>query len=1100
MEEREVEKEVKITIRVEGPIEVVIRKPVLSWCLIVRNASKTLEATLKSLRERTPEAEIVVVDTMSSDLGETLKIAKKYAHVVTEYAGPRNDWTSEMPAFDDAAAARNFSFSFANGEWVGWIDSDDVLPGPEEAEKLLRENGRWHPGTVSKLDGIDDATLLDLEDVLQKVGETQPGVTCLYAPYLYRRNADGTAAEWQERERFVKNDGSWHWVGKGHEVLVPRRSDQGGSLGVLSSLLFVHMKDWSQSDYLFSIARHYNALIKEYDAGDRSSRTCLYLENFSRVVCPQRRAEFLQAAYEGSFTALERCRVLIRAGEFAAEQGFFMDALEAFSGATAHRPDLPDPWVAGAGVFERAEDWARAAKWYGTAVGLPVNTIESLVNPRDLLIGFPAKAAECWRRAGQARIKARDQAGAREAVKRRQAHLADACYSEAAGPDKEMLGFLLAHAENDLGALSALDDLQSLWNYLVRNEETEKAATLIRLAPHTLEDFPQLADLKAWAAKIETHLEDPDAYSKFYNSPESGAEFNHDLFKPDRLPLPRVEFLISWLKKEKPTATILEVGCFDGTCGIHVLRACPGVHYVAVDTMEKALEAFRDRAASEGTINRLETFLGLADDLFETGQNRRFDVIVLFELVEHLPDPVTTLSNLRDRLRIGGKLFVSTPWGAYDRGRPYNLPTRDPRGHVRAMTARELYESVEAAGFRVLEENGANGVSGATLHLMAEARANEVAAPVNFFVAGALWNWNASKVIETGMGASEETIVYLARELARQDPDAPISVYGPVPEDLPCVSEEVHDGVAYWTRAKVNEAEPGTLIVSRSPSSGKLIDPEGVHDRILWLQDTVYPDLNATTARDYRKIVVLSEWHKKVIAEQMKGQEGRLTVIPNFVLAEHFKLEGAPERSPHHFIYASSPDRGLIRLLKLWPKIRAAIPDATLDIFYGWEGCMKLGTGNTSGWTKHYRKVRTEFQALQYQEGITSRGRVNHESLAREFQRASAWLYPTGFGEAGCLTAVKARAAGCIPVTTAYAALTETAACDQTKFVDMPGVGVVEDPTATSEALEEYSNRFVGAVVAATEVAEAPRRLMSQEAIDTYELSIILPLWLEIIG
>jgi hypothetical protein len=64
----------------------------------------------------------------------------------------------------------------------------------------------------------------------------------------------------------------------------------------------------------------------------------------------------------------------------------------------------------------------------------------------------------------------------------------------------------------------------------------------------------------------------------------------------------------------------------------------------------------------------------------------------------------------------------------------------------------------------------------------------------------------------------------------------------------------------------------------------------------------------------------------------------------------------------------------------------------------------------------------------------------------------------------------------------------------------MPGVGILEDPTGTPEALEKYGNRFVASVIAATEIADAPRRLMSQEAIDTYELSVILPLWLDLIG
>jgi glycosyltransferase involved in cell wall biosynthesis len=476
----------------------------------------------------------------------------------------------------------------------------------------------------------------------------------------------------------------------------------------------------------------------------------------------------------------------------------------------------------------------------------------------------------------------------------------------------------------------------------------------------------------------------------------------------------------------------------------------------------------------------------------------RFDVIVFYEIIEHVPDPVKSLANLRDRLRPDGLLFVSTPWGAYDRGRPYNLDTRDPRGHVRAMTARELFLAVEEAGFRVIEQNGANGVSGATLQLVAERRHHRPVSAVNFFVPSALWEWNASKVVATGMGASEETIVYLARRLSAGGED--VSVYGPVPEDLPCVSEEVHAGVGYFTRAKVGAAAPGTLIVSRSPSAGRMVDPNAIHDRILWLQDTIYPDLNEGTARDYRKIVALTEWHRNLIGEQVGKEKHRLEIIPNFLLKDHFKQEGAPPREPHHFVYASSPDRGLIRLLKIWPRIREALPDATLDIFYGWEGCMKLGSGNSPSWTKHYRKVRTEFLALQWQAGVASRGRVNHEQLAREFQRASAWLYPTAFAETGCLTAAKARAAGCVPVTTPYAGLAETGDCPETVWVDMPGVGIVEDPTGNPAAFEAYAARFVEGVVRAVETSEAARSRMSEEAIAKFDLEAVLPHWIEVIG
>lgn len=1091
-------------------------QPFLSWCLIARNCEKTIEATLKSIRERTPQAEIVIVDTMSSD--GTVEIAKRYADVFEVYRGPNGDWTKEMAAFDDAAAARNESFRLATGKFVAWIDTDDVLPGPEEVEKLLRENGRYRPGKETELKlevvrgKLPDGEPIGLEELIERITRADPTVVAFYAPYLYRRNADGTAAEWQERERIVRNDGSWHWVGKGHEVLVPKDGGKGGKLAILSSLLFVHMKEWNHSDYLFSATRHYNALVKEYEAGDRSSRTALYLENLCKVVAPWRREEFLQVAYNGASTKTDRCRALIRAGELAAENGFAMDALESFTAATAIRPDLPDPWLAGGMAFEHAEDFSRAAEWFERGVSLPVNAIESLVNPRDMLIGYRAKAAECYRRVMREAIQRRDGARAREAAQHRLGLLQLARDSEAAGPDKQMLGHLVNWAENDLQALQAVEHLHALWDYLVRNEETKKAAKLIELAPHTLEDHPVVFDLENWAKKVNTHLADPEAYAAFYNSlEENGAEFDHTLF--DREPLPRARFLIDWVKKYKPNARILEVGCFDGSIGIHVLRECPDVSYVAVDAMLEAIDHFQARADKEGFADRLSLHLGMdLDEVSFAGEGQglpaplRFDVIVFFEIIEHVPDPVKSLKNLRSKLRPGGKLFVSTPWGAYDRGHPYNLGKRDPRGHVRAMTAVDLADALGLAGYRVETLNGANGCTGATLHAIAAPGARGIVLdtpeplPVHFFVPSALWNWNSTKLIETGMGASEETICYLAREIAR-DPREMVNVYGPVPEDLPCVSEEVHDGVGYWTRNKIAKASPGTLIVSRSPSTARMIDPEGKHDRILWLQDTIYPDLNADTAADYRKIVVLTEWHKKLTAEQIGTEEAhRLEIIPNFLLAEHFKLEGAPEREPHHFIYASSPDRGLVRLLKLWPRILERWSDATLDIFYGWEGCMKLGSTATPGWIEHYRKVRTEYMTLRWQKGVTERGRVNHEVLAREFQRASAWTYPTSFAETGCLTAAKARAAGCVPVTTPYAGLAETAACDQTRFVPMPGVGELEDPTGTPEAFEAYAKVYLTALGEAIDTPNTDRTQMSLEAIAKYEISAILPLWKRVIG
>ena len=1086
-------------------------RPFLSWCLIVRNCAKTLEACLTSVRERTPEAEIVIVDTCSSDDGATVEIAKRFADVFEVYTGPNGDWTPEMAAFDDAAAARNRSFALAHGRWLGWIDADDVLPGPEEAERLLRENGRWqpNPAAAAALERLSSSTVpATLEDALIAIDTNHAEIRAIWAPYLYRRHADGTAVEWQERERLVRNDGTFRWVGKGHEVLAPVNPDHSGKIGTFASLLFVHCKDWNDSDYIYSVTRHYNALIKEYDKGDRSSRTCLYLENFSRLVCPWRRGEFLKSAYENGHTKLDRMRALLRLGAFAAENGFYLDMLEAFSGACELRPDLPDPWLLGAGPLMDAKEWELASRWYETGLTKPYNATESLLNPRDLLIGFPMKAAECFRKLAKIETEAGNfEKGIYSAA--RAFHHANAAFkSEAAGPDKESVALVMHCLENELEGYGHARRLADLVDYMIRNEEGAKAVRLLEALPHTLEDHPQINALRRQLRPVKEHLENRDAYAAFYEDVHTNVVSTEAIFKHHEK-LPRVRFAIDGIKKWRgntPTR-ILEIGSFDGLTAIPVLKALPNATYVAVDLDGEALVRLRARALTEGVADRLTTHQGWDLESSVELRNLRFDAAIFFEVIEHVPDPAGSLGMIGGYLRASGRIFVSTPWGSGERGHHLDKTVKhDPRGHVRAMTAWDLKEALEKGGFRVLEQGGDNIFWGSTLYAMAvEAPGWNVQTgghrrPVTFAVPSALWDWNATEVEKTGIGASEETIVYLGRRLA-ENPNLSVNVFGPVPQAANA-SEEVRSAVGYWTRHKMDRIDHrGPVIVSRSPGFGRLLDAAAGKklDKILWLQDTYYRDLSPDTAQDYRKIVTLTDWHKELIAESVKEEAKRLTVIPNFLLAEHFRKEGAPPREPHHFVYASSPDRGLVRLLRIWPRILAKWPDATLDIFYGWEGCMALGASAGQDWTKRYREARTEFMGLRYQPGVTDRGRVNHETLAREFQRASAWLYPTAFAETGCLTAAKVRAAGCVPVTTRYAGLAETGECPQTAWVSMPGVGRFEDPTSTPEAFERYAEAFLLGVEGAVCVGTGERAEMAEAAIEAFEIGTVLRRWKDVL-
>jgi glycosyltransferase involved in cell wall biosynthesis len=86
--------------------------PALSACLIVRNEEAVLPTCLENVRQ--VAAEIVVVDTGSTD--RTAEIARDFGARLFHFA-----WR------DDFSAARNESLRRATGDWVLYIDADEVI-------------------------------------------------------------------------------------------------------------------------------------------------------------------------------------------------------------------------------------------------------------------------------------------------------------------------------------------------------------------------------------------------------------------------------------------------------------------------------------------------------------------------------------------------------------------------------------------------------------------------------------------------------------------------------------------------------------------------------------------------------------------------------------------------------------------------------------------------------------------------------------------------------------------------------------------------------------------------------------------------------------
>lgn len=123
----------------------------------------------------------------------------------------------------------------------------------------------------------------------------------------------------------------------------------------------------------------------------------------------------------------------------------------------------------------------------------------------------------------------------------------------------------------------------------------------------------------------------------------------------------------------------------------------------------------------------------------------------------------------------------------------------------------------------------------------------------------------------------------------------------------------------------------------------------------------------------------------------------------------------------HKLWWQSSYDRGVLYLLKMWPKIKETYPDATLDIAYGWD-LFKKAHGNNPERMKWMDKV----SELMKQDGITHHGKVGQDRLRELRKQCGIWAYTTDFEEINCIGALEAQDDGVVPCVINKAALKET--------------------------------------------------------------------------
>lgn len=274
------------------------------------------------------------------------------------------------------------------------------------------------------------------------------------------------------------------------------------------------------------------------------------------------------------------------------------------------------------------------------------------------------------------------------------------------------------------------------------------------------------------------------------------------------------------------------------------------------------------------------------------------------------------------------------------------------------------------------------------------------------------------ELLKTGIGGSEEAVCYLSEQFALAGWH--VEVYADC-------KRQKWNGVEWYPLAEFpgddDQSIADVLIVSRNAAA--IMEYGSKAKRTyLWLHDTPNPAFWPHGIWDaYDGIFVLSEFHSGIydfVPSEKKILSANGLSHGNLVPLDQLANE------PHRMVYASCPTRGLETVLTWWPEIKKAVPDAELDVYYGFHPTLVAMARGNSQQAQFLAGIIKRVDALRKQPGVNWKGFVGHEELHAGFAKCGLWLYPTGFPEISCITAMKMQAHGVVPVTVNKFALAET--------------------------------------------------------------------------
>lgn len=298
--------------------------------------------------------------------------------------------------------------------------------------------------------------------------------------------------------------------------------------------------------------------------------------------------------------------------------------------------------------------------------------------------------------------------------------------------------------------------------------------------------------------------------------------------------------------------------------------------------------------------------------------------------------------------------------------------------------------------------------------------------------------WSA-KSLETGVGGSEEKLIELARELAK---DYEVTIY----------HNGEHgdfDGVHYRDHLEFKSYMTREVFVSFK-TRDMLLKSIGARKKIHWTAE-IEGEWKGYELDNVDRIMTISKYH----TSRMGTKNDK--VQHSYIWADLDRVDKRKaKKEDNTMLYCSSYDRGLEELLVNWGKVKKELNLEKLYITYGWDFIDKVIAFNPpmATWKKR-------MQELMKQEGIVELGRLGFDDMSEMYWKSKYWCLPLNNpdSELFCINAIKAQYCEAIPVVRRIGALQETV----NEFIDwdsLLGQKVGKSTFKDLKANKEHAKKF----------------------------------------